>query len=83
MGNLATPTNGLELVPGTHFSATVDLPSNGTLYIGTGGNLKCTLTSMTDGTFITYKNIPDGCDFPRNVKRIHPDSTVTDVILDI
>ena len=84
MANLATPINGLALVPGTHFSATVDLPSNGTLFIGTGGNLVCTLTGMADGDFITYKNLSSGSDFPRNVKRINPTgTTVTDVVLDI
>ena len=82
MGNLATPTNALALVAATDFSATVDLPATGTLFIGTGGDLKCTLIDMADGDFVTFKNIPNGSDFPRQVKRIHTDSTVDDVVVD-
>ena len=66
--------NGEEVTTGTI--------TPGTLYIGTGGDLKCTLQNMTDGTYITFKNIPDGTNFPRVVKYIHTDSTVSDVIVD-
>ena len=55
----------------------------GTLFIGTGGNLKCTLADMVDGTYVTFNNIPDGTDFPRLVKYIHADTTCSNIIADI
>jgi hypothetical protein len=54
----------------------------GTLYIGSGGDLKCTLMGMADGTFVTYKNLPDAYDFPRVVKYIDASSTVSDLVID-
>lgn len=75
----ATPTNAYAAPA---FSDTVDLPTAGTLFIGTGGDLKVTLQDMDDGDSVTFNNLADGQDFPRVVKRIWAASTVSDVIVD-
>ena len=61
----------------------IKLPKPGTLYIGSGGDLKCTLLGMEDDAYVTYTNIPDGSNFPRVVKYIHSDSTVSEIVADI
>ena len=75
----ATPTNA---VAAPDFSVAPVTFTAGTLFIGGGGDLKCTLQEMDEGTYITFKNLADGQDFPRVVTAIHNDSTVTDVIVD-
>ena len=71
--------NAVEITIGTGYKLT----KPGTIYIGSGGTLKCTLQNMTDGEYVSYTNIPDGTNFPRVVKYIHSDSTVSDIVADI
>ena len=59
------------------------MPNPGTLFIGTGGDLICTLVGMADGTTITFKNIADGSDFPRVVKFVDAASSCSDINVDI
>ena len=57
-----------------------DLPTVGTLFIGTGGDLKVDLEKSTG---IIYKNLPDGCNFPRKVKKVYAtDTTASNIILE-
>ena len=81
MRNFPTiPSNGAVVTP----SDSANLATPGTLFIGTGGNIKVTLVDMNDGESLTFKNLPNGCEFPRIVKRVWTtDTTASDIIVDI
>ena len=61
----------------------IAIPTPGTLYIGTGGNLLCTLEGMNDGDFLEFRSVPDGYNFPHIVKFVHGDSTCDNIIVNI
>lgn len=80
MSNKAIPSKAYAA---PSFNDAVDLPRSGTLFIGNGGTLVCTLADMDDGDSVTYNNITDGTDFPRAVKRIWATgTTVSNVVID-
>ena len=62
------PTDAKEVTP----SNTQNLEQPGTLYIGTGGNVKVTTIG---GTTLIYYNVPDGFMLPVAVKRVWEDGT--------
>ena len=72
--------NGAAVTP----SDSTNLTNPGTLFIGTGGDIKVTLIDQDDGESLTFKNIPNGSNFPRIVKRVWATgTTATDIIVDI
>ncbi|MFF2449377.1 hypothetical protein ACFVSW_20245 [Neobacillus sp. NPDC058068] len=48
-------------------SDTVDIPVTAGLYVGTGGDIKMT---MSDGSVVTRKNVAGGVTHPWSIKRI-------------
>lgn len=61
-------------------SATSDLPKPGCIYVGGAGDVKCTPQGNADDSYITFKNVPTGTILPVMVKRVHTDTTATDMV---
>ena len=72
----SNPDNGVDITP----SDSTDLANYGTVFVGTGGNLKVDLVGS--GT-VTYVNLADGTHHPMRVKRVYATgTTATDLILE-
>jgi hypothetical protein len=74
-----TPNVAVEL--GNTASTTTATFQRGLMFVGTGGNVKVTPAGATAGTYVTFKNVPDGSFLPVMVKGIHSDTTALDCVM--
>lgn len=71
----ALPANAADVTP----NDSTDLSQYGTLYVGTGGDVKVDL--VISGT-VTYTNVADGSFLPILVKRVHSTgTTASDIVV--